>query len=188
MRGEGPADVAEGAGQAVGHEGLGPYGKVVRVEVGEVPTVRAEGALAEQGVVAGPPIPGVVGGDQVHGAAHEVQTDERALFEQTRELVWVEVAHPGPESGERLLRLLGLEAAEVGDDVGKSGVGAVQQELAGQGRAVEGAGAEAGGHVYSVLGESASACHAQARDTHSLDLGKLPVSRRRTRRPRRGPR
>jgi hypothetical protein len=58
-----------------------------------------------------------------------------ALDEQPRQHRWIERAQPRPEPGERFLRLLGLETAQVPDGVDDRQVRPLEQELPGERRA-----------------------------------------------------
>ena len=83
--------------------------------------------------------------DQVDRAAHEVGAHHAlAARAGASSAGGVERAQPRPEADERLLRLLRLQAAQVRDGVEDRQVGAVEQELPGEGRPVQRAGVEDG--------------------------------------------
>ena len=111
--------------------------------------------LAQHGVVAGPPGQGVVGGEEVDGAAHEVGPHHAPPGQQVRERRRVERAQPRPEPDERFLRFLRLQAAQVRDGVEDRHVGAVEQQLPGERRAVQRPVVE-NGHRPTVAGDAVS--------------------------------
>ena len=73
----------------------------------------------------------------------------RRLGQQVRERRRVERAQPRPEPDERFLRFLRLQAAQVRDGVEDRQVGAIEQQLPGERRAVERPGVE-NGHLLIV--------------------------------------
>jgi hypothetical protein len=69
--------------------------------------------------------------------AHEDDPDRLAAFEESRQLVRVEVRQPRPELEVRSLDVLGLEADELLDRLQRSGPPRFQQPLTRQQRAIE---------------------------------------------------
>ncbi|GAA1646629.1 hypothetical protein GCM10009733_049670 [Nonomuraea maheshkhaliensis] len=74
-----------------------------------------------------PPGHDVVGREEVHRTAHEDGAHHAASRQQVRERRRVERAQPRPEPGERLLRLLRLQPAQVRDGVEDRQIGAIEQ-------------------------------------------------------------
>ena len=103
----------------------------------EFAPVDAHDLLEQHGVEPGPPGEGVLGGDQVHGASHEVEPDHTAFGQQVGQLPGLEGAHARPEPDERLLGFLRLEPAEAGHGLHGRPVRRLQKRLPGQGGAVE---------------------------------------------------
>ncbi len=135
---------------AVGHHGPARRGEFVQVHPGQFAAVGPDRPLAQHAVVAGPPGQGVLGGDQVHGAAHQVGPHRAPVGQQVREHRGVERAQPRPEPDERFLRFLRLQAAQVGDGVEHGQVGAFEQQLPGERRAVERPGGQHGHRLTPV--------------------------------------
>jgi hypothetical protein len=123
----GPRQFGHRAGLLVGHDSPAGRGEFGEVHVGQFAAVVPEHPLAEHGVVAGAPGQGVIGGEQVDGAAHEMGPHDAPFDQQVGERCGVERAQPGPESDERLLRFLRLQAAQVRDGIEDRQVGAVEQ-------------------------------------------------------------
>jgi hypothetical protein len=80
----------------------------------------------------------VGGADQVERRAHRGRADDAAVVQRVVELFPAEAVEPGPQREERRLRLLRLEAAEAVDCCCDVFCVALQQQLAGERRAVEG--------------------------------------------------
>ncbi|GGU11302.1 hypothetical protein GCM10010256_83490 [Streptomyces coeruleorubidus] len=101
--------------------------------------------------MAGPPGHKVVGGDEVDGAAHEMGPNHTPPGQQFRQRRRFERPQPGPEPDERFLRFLRLETAQVGDGVEHRQVGAVEEQLPRESRAVERPGIENGQRSTSAF-------------------------------------
>ncbi|TCO60743.1 hypothetical protein EV192_103318 [Actinocrispum wychmicini] len=132
-----PRELARRARFVVGHHRPARCRELVEIHSVEFLAVGPENPLAQHGIVAGPPRQCVLGGEQVHGASHEMGSDHATSDQHVRELRRVERAQPRPETDERFLRLLRLHAAQVLDRVDGRHVGAVEQQLPGECRAVE---------------------------------------------------
>jgi hypothetical protein len=79
----------------------------------------------------------VADGDEVHGAAHQLDPDGLAVGQQAAQLVRVEAGDARLQAEVGRERGLGLQAEEVLDDAGHVARHALQQQLPGEQRAVE---------------------------------------------------
>lgn len=135
-------ELGHGAGPLVGHDRAAGGGDLVHVDAGQFAPVGSQYSPAQHGVVAGPPGERVAGGDEVDGAPHQVGADHHATGQRSVELPGFEIGQAGPQPGEGFLRILRLQAAQMGHCLRHGAVAAREQVLAGEGGAVEGTGVE----------------------------------------------
>jgi hypothetical protein len=74
----------------------------------------------------------------VQRRAHDRDPDDLALEQEAPELVRLEPVEPGPEAEVRIARDLGLQADEVLDGLERRELPALEEQLAREGRPVEG--------------------------------------------------
>ena len=163
--GEAPGDLAHRAGLPVGHHRPAGRRELVEVDPVEFAAVDAQDPLAQHRGVAGPPGQDVVGGQEMDGAAHEVGPHHLPSGQQHLQLSGIERVHPGPEPDERLLRLLGLQPAEMRDGVEDGQVGAIEEELPGERRPVERPAVQEGHGREIAFGSRVSVCRARRPDS-----------------------
>ena len=82
----------------------------------------------------------VVGGDEVDRPAHDDDADDGAVEQQLRQRARVEPVEARPQADVRVLRLLRLQPDEVGDDVERRTIDALEQQLPRQRGSVQGSG------------------------------------------------
>ncbi len=96
----------------------------------------------------GPEQQGVVGGDEVDRPAHDDDPHDAPFPQQRGQVVGDEAVEPRPQPEVRVQRYLGLHADEVVDGVERRAAGALEEQLAGQRRPVQGARRQdIGGHA-----------------------------------------
>ena len=143
----GPARRQRAAQLGPGQRGPGEQGSRGRVQLGPVDAVQVPAEAPGQGAVhhgleqraEAEEIPGV---HQMDRVAHEVGAEGNSFGQKVFEVVGTETGEPGPQADVRRQRGLGLQAGQVGEGLAGRQSGRLQQELAGEGGAVQRPGGE----------------------------------------------